>query len=279
MVGDFTPPLQETAMPIRRPILIVEDDAALSAKLADMIGLEAEFRIDVAGSAAEAKAKLAKLGARYDAILLDIGLPDANGCDLCAEFRQGGHSMPILMLTGANAEADVVRGLSAGANDCIAKPFRINEVLARVRAQLRSFDNSDHAVLTIGPYQFRPSAKLLHDPARNLKLRLTGKESAILKFLHRLSGKPATREVLLSEVWGYNNFVSTRTLKTHICRLRQKIEANPAQPDLLLTAPGGYQLGGIVSFEWQDFRFMTEAENIVGSRIAATALSSVPAVW
>jgi DNA-binding response OmpR family regulator len=271
--------LQETAMPSRRPILIVEDDAALSATLADMIGLEGEFSADMAGSAAEAKAKLDKPGARYDAILLDIGLPDADGCDLCVEFRQSRHSMPILMLTGANAEADVVRGLSAGANDYIAKPFRINEVLARLRAQLRNFDNSDHAVITIGPYQFRPSAKLLHDPVRNLKLRLTGKECAILKFLHRLGGKTAAREMLLSEVWGYNNAVSTHTLETHMYRLRQKIEANPARPDLLLTTTGGYKMGGIVAPNWQDFRGMGDAANTNGSRIAATASNPVPAAW
>jgi DNA-binding response OmpR family regulator len=146
------------------------------------------------------------------------------------------------MLTGADTEADVVRGLDAGANDYIAKPFRLNELLARLRAQLRVFDNSEDAVFTIGPYQFRPSGKLLMEPARNLKIRLTEKESAILKFLYRSGGEPVGRQVLLNEVWGYNSAVTTHTLETHIYRLRQKIEPDPSNAVLLLTEGGGYRL-------------------------------------
>lgn len=146
------------------------------------------------------------------------------------------------MLTGADTEQDVVRGLDAGANDYIAKPFRLNELLARLRAQLRVFDNSEDAVFTIGPYQFRPVAKLLMEPARNRKIRLTEKESAILKYLYRAGGRAVSRQVLLNEVWGYNSSVTTHTLETHIYRLRQKIEPDPAQARLLLTEGGGYRL-------------------------------------
>ena len=135
----------------------------------------------------------------------------------------------------------MVRGLDAGANDYIAKPFRLGELLARVRAQLRIFDNSEDAVFTIGPYMFRPSAKLLLEPARNRKIRLTEKECGILKFLYR-AAKPVPRQVLLNEVWGYNSEVTTHTLETHIYRLRQKIEADPADTRLLVTVPGGYLL-------------------------------------
>jgi DNA-binding response OmpR family regulator len=229
-------------MSFPRTLLIVEDDAALRATLMEMIGLDGEFATAEAESATAAEVMLTDAGARYDAILLDVGLPDADGRDFCAKLRRDGQRMPVIMLTGADAEADVVRGLDAGANDYIAKPFRLPEVLARVRAQLRTFDTSDDAVFSIGPYQFRPSAKLLYDPKRNLKIRLTGKECGILKYLHRLDGKSAARQLLLHAVWGYSSAASTHTLETHVYRLRQKIEADPSKPTLLLTSNEGYRL-------------------------------------
>ncbi len=227
-----------------RPILLVEDDAALRATLAEQIMLAAgsEFRVTEAGTAAAAAAALGAEGARFDAVVLDIGLPDGDGRELCAKLRRDGKRMPVIMLTGADAEQDVVRGLDAGANDYIAKPFRLGELLARVRAQLRVFDNSEDAVFTIGPYVFRPAAKLLLEPARNRKVRLTGKETNILKFLYRAGGRPVPRQVLLNEVWGYSSGVTTHTLETHIYRLRQKIEPDPSRTRMLLTAAGGYGL-------------------------------------
>jgi DNA-binding response OmpR family regulator len=168
-----------------RPILIVEDDAALRATLAEQLALNGDFTADEAESASAAEAKLANANARYDAILLDIGLPDADGRDFCAKLRRDGLRMPVIMLTGADGEQDIVRGLDSGANDYIAKPFRLPELIARVRAQLRIFDNSEDAVFTIGTYMFRPSVRLLMEPARNRKIRLTDKECAILKFLYR----------------------------------------------------------------------------------------------
>ena len=229
-------------MPCSRPILIVEDDAALRATLAEQIALAGEFHVTEAGTLTEAEAALGAEGARFDAVLLDIGLPDGDGRELCAKLRRDGKRMPVIMLTGADAEQDVVRGLDAGANDYVAKPFRLGELLARVRAQLRVFDNSEDAVFAIGPYVFRPAAKLLLEPARNRKIRLTDKEGAILKYLYRAGGKPVPRQVLLNEVWGYNSAVTTHTLETHIYRLRQKIEPDPAQLRLLLTEGGGYRL-------------------------------------
>ncbi|CAA9529069.1 MAG: Two-component transcriptional response regulator, LuxR family [uncultured Sphingomonas sp.] len=225
-----------------RPILIVEDDAALRATLAEQIALCGEFSILEAGTLAEAGAALNAGEARCDAVLLDVGLPDGDGREFCAELRRDGKRMPVIMLTGADAERDVVRGLDAGANDYVAKPFRLDELLARVRAQLRVFDNSEDAVFTIGPYVFRPSAKLLLEPARGRKIRLTDKETNILKFLYRAAGRPVPRQVLLNEVWGYSSSVTTHTLETHIYRLRQKIEADPTRTRLLLTANGGYGL-------------------------------------
>jgi len=225
-----------------RPILIVDDDLSLREELAAQLQVDGEFAAIEAGSVAEAVQRLRVAANRFDAVILDVGLPDGDGRDLCAGLRKDGLRMPIIMLTGSDEEADVVRGLDAGANDYIAKPFRLNELLARLRAQLRSFENSEDAVFVIGPYTFRPSAKLLQDAQKNRRIRLTEKEAAILKFLYRAGTRPVARQVLLNEVWGYNAAVTTHTLETHIYRLRQKIEPTPSNARLLVTEGGGYRL-------------------------------------
>ena len=223
-----------------RPILIVDDDHALRDTLVEQLTIDGEFSAAEAGSVAEAEAALGN--ARFDAIILDVGLPDGDGRDLCVKLRKQGLKVPIIMLTGSDEEDDVVRGLDSGANDYIAKPFRLAELLARVRAQMRIFENSEDAVFTIGPFIFRPSAKQLAEPGKNRRIRLTEKEAAILKFLYRAGPRPVPRQVLLNEVWGYNASVTTHTLETHIYRLRQKIEADPSNARLLLTESGGYRL-------------------------------------
>ncbi len=225
-----------------RPILIVDDDRALRDTLVEQLTLDGEFSAAEAASVAEAETALASKTARFDAIILDVGLPDGDGRDLCIKLRKQGVKVPIIILTGSDDEADVVRGLDAGANDYIAKPFRLAELLARVRAQLRIFENSEDAVFNIGPFVFRPSAKQLSEPAKNRRIRLTEKEAAILKFLYRAGPRPVPRQVLLNEVWGYNAAVTTHTLETHIYRLRQKIEPDPSNARLLITEGGGYRL-------------------------------------
>jgi DNA-binding response OmpR family regulator len=225
-----------------RPILIVDDDQALRSILSEQLSFDGEFTASEAATAAEAEAMVGNGNARYDALILDVGLPDGDGRDLCAKLRRQGVKVPIIMLTGSDEESDVVRGLDSGANDYIAKPFRLAELLARLRAQLRTFENSEDAVFSIGPYVFRPAAKLLQDPARNRKIRLTEKEAAILKFLYRAGARPVARQILLNEVWGYNSNVTTHTLETHIYRLRQKIEPDPTDARLLVTESGGYRL-------------------------------------
>ena len=225
-----------------RPILIIDDDRALRATLVEQLAVDGEFTATEAASIGEAESQIAAPDARFDALILDVGLPDGDGRDLCARLRRQGVRVPIIMLTGSVDEADVVRGLDSGANDYIAKPFRLSELLARLRAQLRIFENSEDAVFTIGPYTFRPAAKLLHEPVKNRRIRLTEKEAAILKFLYRAGPKPVARQVLLNEVWGYNAAVTTHTLETHIYRLRQKIEPDPAHARLLVTEGGGYRL-------------------------------------
>ena len=229
-------------MVAERPVLIVDDDRILREELVSQLQKDGEFVTSEASSLADASVLVTAQGARFDALILDVGLPDGDGRDLCADLRRQGQRMPIIMLTGSDDEADVVRGLDSGANDYIAKPFRLNELLARLRAQLRIFENSEDAVFTIGPYTFRPSAKLLQEPPRNRRIRLTEKEAAILKFLYRAGTKPVPRQILLNEVWGYNAAVTTHTLETHIYRLRQKIEPDPSNARLLVTEGGGYRL-------------------------------------
>src|SRR3954465_3469216 len=229
-------------MAAQRPVLLVDDDPALIETLLDQIAEDGEFAATPAVSIQEAVAKLGAPDARFDAILLDVGLPDGDGRDLCARLRKEGHRMPIIMLAGADGEVDVVRGLDAGANDYIAKPFKMAVLLARLRAQVRSFENSEDAVFTIGPYTFRPAAKLLQESMKNRRIRLTAKETGILKFLYRAGNRPVARQVLLTEVWGYNVAVSTHTLETHIYRLRQKIEPDPSNTRLLITDRDGYRL-------------------------------------
>jgi DNA-binding response OmpR family regulator len=226
-------------MPAKRTILIVEDDADLSEALAEQLLLNEDFEVVSAASGAEALDK-ARIG-HVDLVLMDVGLPDMDGRDAVRQLRERGFAAPIIMLTGHDADSDMITGLDAGANDYVLKPFRFAVLLARMNAQLRSYEASEDAVFTIGPYSFRPGAKLLVT-GKGGKIRLTEKETSILRFLYRAGDQPVSREVLLQEVWGYNSGVTTHTLETHVYRLRQKIEAEPASARLLVTEGGGYKL-------------------------------------
>ncbi len=221
-------------------VLIVDDDNTLLQMLSEQLQLHEEFVPSGAKTGAEAL-KLAKED-HFDVIILDVGLPDMDGREVCRLMRRNGVTSPILILTGADTDADTILGLDSGANDYITKPFRLGVLLARIRAHIRQHERSDDAVFTIGPYTFQPSAKLLVDNSDNRKVRLTDKEAAILKYLYRASDRVVGREVLLDEVWGYSAGVTTHTLETHVYRLRQKIEEDPSKAAILLTEPGGYRL-------------------------------------
>ncbi len=221
-------------------VLIVDDDDALRQSLAEQLRLHEEFVTEEAETAAAALE--ATKDTYFDAILLDVGLPDMDGREVCRLMRRAGVKSPIVMLTGAGTDSDTILGLDAGANDYVTKPFKLGVLLARLRAQLRQHEQSEDAVFTIGPFTFRPSAKLLLDEASNNKVRLTEKETAILKYLFRAGDKVVGRDVLLNEVWGYNAGVTTHTLETHVYRLRQKIERDPSNAEILVTEPGGYRL-------------------------------------
>ena len=220
-------------------LLLVEDDDAIRETLRDQ--LQEEFFVEEAATAAEAL-KLAKASI-HEIIILDAALPDMNGLDVCKLMRRAGINAPVIMLTGADTEADTVLGLDWGANDYVTKPFKMGLLLARIHAQLRQYDRSEGAILTIGPYTFRPAAKIIIDTENgDRKIRLTEKETAILKYLFRAGETVIGRDVLLNEVWGYDSGVTTHTLETHVYRLRQKIERDPSNAEILITEPGGYRL-------------------------------------
>jgi len=227
-------------MAAARKILIVDDDDALRQALAEQLQLNGEFSVAECGTAATALDLAAR--ERFDAILLDVGLPDRDGRELCRQMRRARVNAPILMLTAADSEADTVQGLDSGADDYVTKPFRLNVLLARLRAHLRQSEHRDDAELMIGPYRFRPGAKLMTDASGRRKVRLTEKETAILKYLYHAGDRAIGRDTLLGEVWGYNAGVTTHTLETHVYRLRQKIERDPTKAEILVTEPGGYRL-------------------------------------
>lgn len=224
---------------IRRRLLLVDDDADLRQVLADQMQPYREFELIEAATAATALERARDT--HIDLMLLDVGLPDMDGREALKLMRQNGFKSPVIMLTGHDSDADEILGLESGANDYVTKPFRFSVLLARIRAALRQHDQSEDVVFAIGPYSFQPANKLL-ETADGAKVRLTDKETSILKYLYRQGPRTISRDVLLKEVWGYNNRVTTHTLETHIYRLRQKIERDPSKARLLVTEEGGYRL-------------------------------------
>jgi DNA-binding response OmpR family regulator len=223
----------------KRHLLIVDDEKDLRETLIEQLGLTEEFTLSASETATQALTVTKT--ERIDLVVMDVGLPDMDGREAVKLMRKGAFRSPIIMLTAQASDADTVLGLEAGANDYVVKPFKFAVLLARIRAQLRQYEASEDAVFAIGPYTFRPSAKLLVN-MKGGKLKLTEKETAILRYLYRADRKVVSRDVLLQEVWGYNAAVTTHTLETHIYRLRQKIEADPGEASILVTEAGGYKL-------------------------------------
>lgn len=226
-------------MSAQKKILLVDDDQDLRDALAEQLLMTEEFSVFEAGCGSEALTTSKE--AIFDLVILDVGLPDTDGRELCRVMRKQGVKCPILMLTGHDTDADTILGLDAGANDYVSKPFKFPVLLARIRAQLRQHEQSEDAVFQLGPYTFKPSMKMLISED-DRKVRLTEKETNILKYLYRSNDAVVARDVLLHEVWGYNAGVTTHTLETHIYRLRQKIEPDPSNARLLVTESGGYRL-------------------------------------
>ena len=266
-------------MPGLKKILLVDDEEDLREALAEQLVATDDFDVTEAGTGAAAgtgannngritsrhrggghkrayrvidfrrhaeaasgtEAVEATKNAIFDLVVLDVGLPDTDGRELCKKLRKLNVKCPVVMLTGHDTDADTILGLDAGANDYITKPFKFPVLLARLRAQLRTHEQSEDAIFQLGPYTFKPAMKMLID-SKDRKIRLTEKETNILKFLYRAQDGVVARDVLLHEVWGYNAGVTTHTLETHIYRLRQKIEPDPSNARLLVTESGGYRL-------------------------------------
>jgi DNA-binding response OmpR family regulator len=225
-------------MSTRATILLVEDDPDLREALAEQLR-EVEFGVLEAGNGSEALVLAGTRGAEL--VLLDLNLPDIDGRAACRQLREQGFPGPIIMLTAAGGERETVESFDAGANDYVVKPFSFAVLLARVRAQLRTYEQSEAAVLHLAELKFRPAQRILVTPEHR-KIRLTEKETQILRYLYRAAGRVVGRDELLGAVWGYNAGVDTHTLETHVYRLRQKIEKDPGQPHLLVSGEGGYRL-------------------------------------
>jgi len=223
-----------------KKVLIVGRHAAERSFLKDALSLHEEL----IGIEAETGFSALELIEREEikAMLIDVDLSDMDGQDLCRLMRRRDVKIPIILLSLHAADSDVILGLDSGASDYVTKPFRTDVLLARLRAQCRYFEQLDDAIFPIGPYAFRPSTKMLTDRKTAKKIRLTEREAAILKCLYRRDGRPAQLNTLLGEIWGRKAAVSPDALKTHIYRLRKKLEPDPNRVQLLVTAPDGYRL-------------------------------------
>tara|TARA_B100000989_G_scaffold45608_1_gene29225 strand:- start:1 stop:720 length:720 start_codon:yes stop_codon:yes gene_type:complete len=220
-------------------LLIVDNDAYLRTSLRQQFLAEGFKNIVDVGSVTELKATLKDVNP--DLILLDIQMPDGNGVEICKCLRSDGFVKPILMLTYKNAESDIIECLEAGANDFVTKPIRMGILLARIHSQLRKFKASDEARFRLADLKFVPINKMLYKIGCGRIQALTEKETSILTFLYRVFPEPATKDELLTEVWGMQGGLTTHTLETHIYRLRQKIGRLTETP-IVITTQHGYRL-------------------------------------
>ncbi|UTO28349.1 response regulator transcription factor [Bartonella harrusi] len=220
-------------------LLIIEDDDDLRPILVEQLQMHQEFEI-LPTKTAEAGITITQ-EKNIDLVILGIELSDFDGQTAVKKLRAQGFRAPIIMITNHSTNCDTLLDLETGANDYVIKPFRFAVLLARIRVQLRQYEQNDDAVFSIGPYSFKPRQRLLVDQC-NKKMHLTEKEAAILKYLYSTNDKIVSRETLLEQIWGYNKNVVTHTLETHIYRLRQKIEKDPSNAQILLTDQNGYRL-------------------------------------
>ena len=223
-----------------KKVLIVDGDRDLQETLKEQFEVNSEFLTDVVSSGHGTIDKT--LEHYYDIILVDSRSPDIDGTAVCIAMRQNGIKSPIVMLSEIDTDEATILALDAGANDYVIKPFRVNVLMARLRARIRETEQSEHAVFQIGHYSFHPIDKSMHDNRNEQKIRLTEKETAIVKFLYLAGDSVVSRDTLLGEVWGYNAGVTTHTLETHVYRLRQKIEEDPSNAVILVTEPTGYRI-------------------------------------
>ena len=230
----------DTITTAKKRVLVVDDDEPLREALSSQLEVHEDYEVVQAGAGAEAL-DLAR-GATFDTILLDIALPDLDGREVCRILRRSGVAAPVIVLTASVSDADAILSLDAGANDVVTKPFRIGVLLARIRAQMRTYQSSADVVFTIGRYLYKPGGRLLVERESGREIALSDTENAILRLLCRAAGTSVTRQELYAEIWGFKAPLDTHTLQTHVYRLRRKIEADPGRPSLLLSENHGYRL-------------------------------------
>jgi DNA-binding response OmpR family regulator len=223
-------------------ILIIEDEPAMQLGLKDNLEME-RYEVDLASDGETGLHKIKAGG--HDLILLDVMLPKLSGFDICKAARAAGIQTPIILLTARGEEIDKVLGLELGADDYITKPFSVRELLARVKAMLRrnqsGSSGSESNGVVIGRLQINFTAFLAKDGQEEVKL--SHKEFELLSYLYKNHNKVVSRYDLLEKVWGYEEQITTRTVDNFIARLRQKVEINPNQPKVILTAHGsGYKM-------------------------------------
>ena len=222
-----------------KKILLIESDPDLREALCEQLHCTDQFEVFSSGNDTETLQKLRVQS--YDMIVMDLHPLNNDSLEACRVTYAQNVKCPILLLTERDEISSTVFGQDARASDYIIKPFKFPILLARINIQLRMYEKSYDSAFTLGPYTFHPAMKILktHD---NNEIQLTEKETDILKFLYHTVEDVVPRDILLHEVWGYNNSVTTHTLETHIYRLRQKIERNPSVAELLVTEDGGYRL-------------------------------------
>ena len=222
----------------RGKVLVVDDDPALAEMLAIVLRNEGfDSRLCATGDRALAEFR----DYRPDIVLLDLMLPGKDGIDVCKEIRAES-GVPIVMLTAKSDTIDVVVGLESGADDYVVKPFKPKELVARIRARMRRFDDPAPEQLRIGDLSIDVAG---HRVSRDeLSIALTPLEFDLLVCLARKPWQVFTREVLLEQVWGYRHAADTRLVNVHVQRLRSKVEHDPENPQIVVTVRGvGYKAG------------------------------------
>jgi two-component system alkaline phosphatase synthesis response regulator PhoP len=225
-------------------ILVIEDEPQMLLGLRDNLELEG-YEVQTASDGDEGLARAASF--TPDLVILDVMLPKKNGFDVCRELRARSNTTPIVMLTARSAETDKVLGLELGADDYVTKPFSITELLARVRAVLRRTGAGGQKPTTdlvkIGDIEI--DFKLHQARRGKTRIEFTAREFDLLRYFVQHTGQVVTREQILNEVWGYEEFPTTRTIDNFVAKLRQKIERAPHAPEHILTIHGsGYKFVG-----------------------------------
>lgn len=223
-------------------VLIVEDEAAIRTGLTDALVYHG-FAVETADNGSRGL-ELGLTG-RFDLILLDIMLPGIDGFEVCEQIRRVDRQQPLIMLTAKSGDEDIITGLSLGADDYVAKPFSVAQLVLRIKAVLRRTQAGQLAERIIELGDVSVDCENLSGTNAESEIVFTRREVEILRYLHANHSRPVPRDELLNKVWGYDRHagIETRTVDIHIAKLRRKIEVDPKAPALLVTVRGaGYRL-------------------------------------